>query len=1061
MEQEPELEPVEMDLDITVTGRVVDAESNEPLMGVTVFVLGTQRGTTTGPDGRFTLEVPDNAEILAFSFVGYVRQEITIGDRTEFNVRLVSDVAMLDDIVVVGYGTQQRFEVTGSISSINVENIRDIQVTSFENAIQGQIAGVNVQEVSGEPGSTPEIQIRGTGSISAGNDPLYVIDGLPMNRNVNLQGSLFTRRASFTAPTVNPMAALNPNDIASIEVLKDAAAAAIYGSRGSNGVIMITTHKGQSREAPIIRLSSTIGVQSDFNRKDMMNAEEFIDFTQDARNNNYLQKYDPLNPASPNYNPNYNPANNVGRPANDANVLLPESFVNFDGTDTDWLDEIFRNSARSNVNASVSGGTDNITYYLSGGYLNQDGIIKGSGFERYTFRTNVAADLTNRLKVDANINLSFSDQDRVPADAPYFANPPGIVYSAFIHSPTVRPLNEDGTPNQLNNHSHLGGAMTTTSNPLGIMEGIQEEISNNRQFGTINARYSLLDNLNYQATFGFDLDNYQRSFFRTNEFLFRDATVGESQGQASSSQGRNWILENTLNYSANLFEDHRLDFFIGGSAQKQRDEINSIIAFNFPDDNVRTINAGQVTDGNHFIEEWSLVSAITRANYSIRDTYLISGALRVDRSSRFGPGNKTGFFPSVSVGWRLTQEPFFEQDLFNELKLRASFGVTGNFLIPNFASFGLMERQNTVIGNEIVAGLVQSTLGDDDLSWEQTRDFNAGFDFALLSDRIFGSIDYYYSRTDDLLLNVSIPAALGFTTALTNIGEVENEGLEISLTTRNIMTPTFQWSTDLNFATNRNEVLSLAPGVDAILSQGAAGIRHITRVGSPIGSYFGHVVEGIYQTQQEIDNAPQDLLAPAPRPGDFRFKDINGDGVIDNNDRTTIGNYQPDFTFGFTNRIGYRDWNLSFLFQGVVGRDILNLTSRHIKNGEANFNAYSALNDRWRSPEEPGGGVHPRADRQTGLHGNNNRPSSYQVEDGSYIRLRNVTLGYNVPQSILGNVVNSVRVTATATNLWISTEYLGFNPEVSTTAGGSLTPGQDIGVFPLTRTFSIGIDVTF
>jgi len=1056
-------------IEIEITGRVTDQNTGEPLPSVNIGVLGTNIGTTTDIDGFYELTVPDDAETLVFSFVGYERLEVKIEGREVINVQMTPIVSEFDEVVVVGYGTQQRQEVTGSISSIDVARIRDIPGTSFENAIQGQIAGVNVQETSGQPGSTPDIRIRGTGSISAGNDPLFVIDGLPITRDTDLQGTLFRRRESFSPPTLNPLASLNPGDIASIEVLKDASAASIYGSRGANGVVMITTNRGTRTGDPIIRLNTSIGLEKDFNRIDMMDAEESIQFTKDARNNNYIDRFDPLNPASEFFNPDFNPDTNAGRP-DDANVLIPERFVNFDGTNTDWLDLVFENAATSSVNASVSGGSENIGYYVSGGFINQKGVIigDGDGFKRFTFRGNIQADLTDKLIADANLNLNFTKQDRLPADATYFARPPGIIYSAFVHSPVVNPFNTvvhngvaDGLPNQTNNQSHLGGAMTTASNPLAIIQAIDEQIQNNRQFGNISLRYQLLENLEVGSMFGFDLDSFQRSFFRGNSLLFRNATEGESFGQSSSALGRNWIYEATANYLMNPIDGHELKVFAGGTLQRQNSETNSIIAFNFPDDNVQTINAGQVTDGDSRIEEWSLASVITRLNYSINDKYLFTGTIRADKSSRFGPNNKTGVFPSFSVGWRATQEPFFDDNAFSELKLRFSYGETGNFLIPNFASFSLLDRENVVFGNQIVGSLAQVSLGDENLGWETTKEFNLGLDYGIFNDRLFGSLDVYRKKTSDLLLNISIPAALGFTTALTNIGEVRNKGFEASLTSRNMIKTNFQWASDFNISLNRNEVLSLAPGVDAILSQGAAGVRHITRVGDGIGSFFGHVVEGVYQSQEEIDNAPEDLLAPNPKPGDFRFKDINNDGVIDEDDRTVIGDYEPAFTWGFTNRFNYKNFDMSILFQGVVGRDIMNLTSRHIKNGEGNFNSLAVFNDRWRSPEEPGNGKIPRADRQTALNGNNNRPSTFQIEDGSYIRLRNVTLGYNFPTAILGDKIRNLRVSASATNLFIITDYLGFNPEVSTEAGGSLTPGQDIGQFPLTQSFRLNIDVTF
>lgn len=1048
------------EIPVVITGEVVDADTDEPLMGVTVFVVGTQIGTTTDMDGRYEIDVPDENSILAFSYVGYVRQEFTVGNRTQINVEMESDVALLDDVVVVGYGVQRRTEVTGAVTSIRAETIQSSPVSSFENALQGRLAGVNVAESTGEPGAAPQITIRGVGSISAGNEPLYVIDGVPVSQNFNLQQNVGSQRASFAAPRINPLATINPNDIESIEVLKDASASAIYGSRGSNGVILITTKRGRTDSPPQINIRSFVGVQSAFNTPDLMNAEELIDYTKDARNNTYLRQQDPTNPASSFYNPLYDPNTNAGRAASGAtgNHLIPEAYVNWDGTDTDWLNLVLDTSTLQNYDMSVSGGGSNFTYFVGGGFMDQSGIIDGSGFNRYSLNANFTSDLSERLQIGLGLNAAFTEHDRKAANAPYFGTPPGIIYSAMTQSPVVDPFNADGTYRQLeDSHNQLGGAMTTTNHPLAVRDFIDERINNNRLFGNIFGTYDIMENMAFKSLLGYDIDNYQRSFYQGTQLFYRGGAP-RPFAESSSALGFNWLWENTLTYQTTFGEDHRLDTVIGFTAQKQRDERNRVIAQNFPDDQVKTVNGGQITGGDQLIEEWSLVSYLARANYVFKNRYLVTATIRSDRSSRFGANNQTGIFPSGSIGWQMTQEPFMQdQTLFNEIKPRLSYGVTGNFLIPNYGSIGLISSNNYVLGGQLVSGATPVTLGNAELTWETTRQMNAGLDFAMLQDRIYGSFDYYISNTEDLLLEVNIPAVTGFTRALTNIGEVENKGFEAQLTSRNVV-GSFNWSTDFNFATNTNEVKKLGSEGDPILVNGAAGLRHITQVGSPIGSYYGYVVEGIFQTQQEIDSAPEDLEGN-PTPGDFRFKDVNGDGVIDANDRTVIGSYHPDYTWGITNRFNWKNIDFSFFFQGVEGREVLNLTARHLKNGEANFGSYAVLNDRWRSPDNPGNGEHPKAERASG--GNNNRPSSYQVEDGSYIKLRNITLGYNVPQTLIGNFARNVRLYGSVTNVAIWTNYIGFNPEVNLSQGNGLTPGEDYGAYPLSRAFQFGIDISF
>ncbi len=1042
---------------IEIRGTVVDGLTNEPVPSANVFVKGTYIGTNTEVDGTFELTIPDDAEILVIQFIGYVTQEVPINGQTVFNITLMPDLVTFDDIIVVGYGTQQRTEVTGSIASIRTGDIQNIPVSSFENALQGRLAGVNVVEPTGEPGASPEITIRGGGSITAGNSPLYVIDGIPLSRNSDLQVDIQSQRGSFQAPRSNAFSSLNPNDIEAIDVLKDASSAAIYGSRGAGGVILVTTKKG-SRGINRVTVNMFGGASSVVNKPDMMNAEELIAYTKDARNNNYLQEIERGNqPANPLYDPN----TNAGRP-DIGNFLIPESYINWDGTDTDWLDLVLSSSSQQNYHISASGGTDRATYFLSGGFLDQEGIIDGSSFTRYNFRANVTYDITDKVKVGSVTNAALSQHDRLPANAPYFGQPPGIIYSALVHSPVVSPFNTDGTINQLNNQSHLGGGTTTASNPLAIQRFISEEINNNRLYGSLYGTVNINENITFKSLLGYDLDDYQSSFYRGTKFLYRNQTSPQPFAQSSGANGFNWLWENTINYETVFNEDHRVSVLAGYTAQKQKNEVNIVIAQGFVDDQVPNVAGGIVTGGGVNESEWALVSALARVNYSYQGKYLVTATIRSDRASRFGSDNQTGIFPSASLGWRLSEESFMEDmNIFSELKLRASYGVAGNFEIGNYSSVSRLASVTYPEDGVVFPGSSLATLGDSELSWETSYQTNLGIDYALLSDRIYGSMDYYFTTTKDLLLSVNVPPSTGFNSVLTNIGEVENEGFEFSITSRNIVERDFQWSTDFNMATNRNQVNKLGPNGDPILVSGAAGVRHITQIGSAVGSYYGYVVEGIYQNQAEIDAAPADALAPAPKPGDFRFKDVNGDGVINADDRTILGNYQPDFTYGITNRFNYKNFDLSVFIQGVVGREVLNLTSRHLLNGEANFNAYAVLNNRWRSESDPGNGEHPRADRSTGTHGNNNRPSSYQVQDGSYVSIKNVQIGYNLPVEKLGNFASKARIYASATNLAIFTDYIGFNPEVNLQASNSLTPGEDYGAYPLARTIQLGINLEF
>ena len=1038
---------------LTLTGNVTD-DTGSPLPGATVIEIGSSNGVITDFDGGFTLTVSGPEATILVSYLGFDSVQILasdFGDQT--NISLTESASALDEIVITGYGRQVKRNITGAVSSISAKQIEDLPLASFENAIQGQMAGVQVTEPSGEPGAGATVRVRGIGSISAGNEPLYVVDGFPISKNVDLgvQGDNFRRGSGrFRPPSQNPLANLNPNDIESIQVLKDASTASIYGSRGSNGVVIITTKRGKKGGAPSFSYNTFVGTQSVANRLDLMNSAELIEYNKEATNNAYLQNGPAGASAS---DPNSVRTNGAWRLADD--VLNPT------GVDNDWQDTLFRSALVQTHNLSVSGGSDNSSYFISGNYFDQDGIIEKSNFKRYSLRVNLEVDLNDRTRVGLNLAPSYIVSDKVPAGSPYFARPPGIVYSGIVHAPFVKPYNPDGSINQLNNQSYIltpagqSSSFTSASNPLAIIQAVDDRLNQNRTFGNIFMEYDLTSDLIFKSYFGVDVNNYSRNFYRASSLLYRTSSSGETYGQTSSSNSLSWVAEQTLNYNKEI-GSHRIDALVGYTAQKERINISTAVADNFPDDLVKTISGGQISQGTAVQEEWSLVSMLAKVNYSYEDRFLATASLRSDTSSRFGKGNKTGIFPALSAGYRISED--IGADWLSDLKLRASWGQTGNFLIPNYASIGLLSTYNTTFDGTLTNGIAPSTISNQDLSWEKTASIDIGLDFGFLNDRIYGSFEYFQSKTTDLLLAVQIPSALGFTNALTNIGEVVNKGIEISLTSRNLVGE-LKWTTDFNFSTINNEVTKLGPSGDPILSSGAAGNRHITKIGEAVGSYYGYQTNGIYQNQAEIDNSGIVDQVATPRPGDFKWVDVNEDGFINSADRTVIGNYLPDFTYGMNNRFEYRDFEFSFLLQGVEGNEVLNLTRRHMGNGEANYNSYSEWNNRWRSEAQPGNGSIPRANRQTG--NSNNRPSSYQVEDASYLRLRNVTLAYNFPQNELGGKVEDLRLYLSGTNLFTKTDYLGFNPEVNNQDENTNVQGEDYGAYPLSSVITIGINAKF
>jgi TonB-linked SusC/RagA family outer membrane protein len=1041
---------------IQVKGIVTDSKGT-PLPGVSIVEKGTRNGTSADFDGVFSISVSNTDAVLTISYIGFTTKEIAIknvSDNLTLNIVLLESLSSLDEVVVTGYGRQVKRDITGSVSSLSANQIAKLPVASFENAIQGQLAGVQVTESSGEPGAGPSVRVRGVGSISAGNEPLYVIDGFPVSKNVSqgVQGDNFRRGTGpFRPPSQNPLGTLNPNDIESIQVLKDASSASIYGSRGSNGVIIITTKRGKKDETPSISYNTYFGNQSVSNKLDLMNSAQYIEYNTDATNNAYLQN----GPAGASISdPNSVRTNGAWR--------LADAVLNPDGTDVDWQKEMFRNAMIQNHNLSVSGGSEDIRYFLSGNYFGQDGIIEKTGFKRYSLRANIEVDVNKNTRIGINLAPSYTSSDKQPAGSPYFARPPGVVYSGIVHAPFINPYNADGTINQFNGQSQVlttegqSTSITSASNPLAIVNAIDDQLNQNRTFANIYGEHDFIDGLTFKTYFGVDVNNYKRNFYRNSTLSYRGGPLGETYGQSSSSESLSWIAEQTLTYDKEFNGVHKLNAVIGYTAQKEKIDINTVVADSYPDDLVQTISGGQIASGTSVQEEWSLVSLLSRVNYSYDNRFLASASLRSDTSSRFGEGNKTGIFPSFSAGYRLSED--LNIDALSDLKLRASWGETGNFLIGNYAAIGLLAPSNYSFNGGIANGISPYTISNQDLSWEKTASYDFGLDFGFLKDRIYGSLEYFKSTTSDLLLAVQVPSGLGFQSALTNIGEVVNKGIEISFTSRNTV-GNFKWTTDFNFSTVNNEVTKLGPAGEPILSNGAAGNRHITQIGEAIGSYYGYQTNGIYQNQAEIDNSGIVDQIATPQPGDFKWVDINKDGFINASDRTVIGNYLPDFTYGINNDFEYKNLSFSFLFQGVEGSEVLNLTRRHMGNGEANYNSYADWTERWRSEAEPGNGQIPRANRQTG--NSNNRPSDFQVEDASYLRLRNVTFSYDFPEGLIRDRFKSLRLYLSGTNLFTSTKYLGYNPEVNNQEDNLSVQGEDYGAYPLSRVITVGFNAKF
>lgn len=1033
--------------DVTVSGRVTD-EAGAGLPGVSVLLKGTQRGTATTASGTFSIAVPDGGRaVLVFSYVGYLTQEIEVGNRNQVDVSLQPSDNALKEIVVVGYGTQRKAEVTGSIASLNTQSIKDLPVANIGEAIAGRMPGVLVQQASGAPGSGPSIKIRGLGSISAGNGPLVVVDGQPLN--------------SGDVVNAGSLSLINPNDIETVDILKDASATAIFGSRGANGVIMITTKRGKAGKSTI-NFDYYTGIQQVSKKMDVLNAQQFAELARDAANNSYLERVPGAKATDP----------NSVRPAGQRYRYPQGEFLGINYNDptnhlnTDWQDLVFQTAPISSYQLSASGGTEKIQYAVSGNYLKQDGVIKRTGIDRFTFRSNIDAQLAPKVRVGMSLSPSYNLEQRGNSNGHWANN--GIVNAALVSAPHFKPYQDDGSYFSVAPYASAYEILDPT-NPVANIYEIDNNVNSLRLLGNAYVQVDVLKNLRYRGSVGGDLLYQRQNQFRTSLLpLSGLAPPTVSNGSSSTNDNVNWVTTHTLDYGFALRDVHQFKLLVGVEAQKNTFESNTISATNFPNDIVRTVNAGVISGGASLKEQWTLASYFARLGYNFKDKYLFNASVRRDGSSRFGENQRYGVFPSASVGWRVSEEAFLKKiDAISELKFKASFGLSGNnaFLtgtgtFENYGSIGILGSDNYVLGGTLANGLAATRIGNPNLTWEKSTQTDLGFELGLFNNRVFLVADYYARVTSDLLLAVQIPTITGFTFANQNIGKVRNRGVELGLTTRNVTgspsTGAFSWTTDLNFSLNRNVVLALGPTGDAIRSGTGVGETNITVIGSPLGNFFGYRQSGVFKNQAELDASPR--FADA-KPGDTRYADVNGDGKLDANDRTIIGNNQPDFIYGITNTFSFKGFDLNVVIQGVQGGQILNLSRRFIENLEGNQNQLTTTLDRWRSPEQPGNGTVPRANLRT--TGNSNAISTRWVEDASYFRVRNITLGYRVPSALTNRIrLQNVRVYGSIQNAFTASKYLGYNPEVSGYEG-ALTGGVDYGTYPLPRTMTIGLNAAF
>jgi TonB-linked SusC/RagA family outer membrane protein len=1006
---------------LKVSGFVNSAKDKLPVVNATVYIKDTPVGTVTDMNGAFTINVPQQYNLLTVAATGYTDQTVLIDKQEGLAVSLVPG-AGLEEVVVIGYGSQLSDKVSGSISRITADKLENMPITSFEQGLVGQMAGVEVVQSSGSPGGDVQIRIRGISTITAGTKPLIVLDGLPLSDNNT--------------------SSLNHSDIASVEVLKDAAAAAIYGSRGSNGVILITTKKGSSGK-PVFNFETYTGMQAVSHKIKMMDAYEMASLIAAARNNSWID-----------HNPQKNSATDPNNLRNDNKYSIPPFIFPYlerqkGLVNTDWQDEVFRIAPQQNYNLSLSGTEKKVTYFISANYLNQEGVVINSGMKRYTGRINVEAKPTPKFVFGINLSPSYTTYDLI-SEQTYKDD--GIVLSALMALPFFSPRNTDGSL-RISEHINAGDYSTVwLENPVALATQIDNTLQRFKLFGNSYATYDITKHLRYKLQAGAEWNTY-------NESYFRPSTLGTYRGQAPTvAAGRyytgkvfNWILENTLNYNRVFNSDHTLDVLAGYTAQAKTMEQSYMGATNFPNNNVHTLNAGLINEGNTSKSEYAIVSMLARVNYDYKAKYIVSAALRRDGSSRFGDRSKWGWFPAFSAAWRISKEAFFPQSgLVNELKLKASYGRTGNNQIPDYGSVALMEPSNYVFGNTLQTGLATATSPNENLSWEKTDMINTGLNIGLLGNKLTASVEYFRSETKDLLLNVPVPATSGYEMSLQNIGRVRNEGYELSIGI-NLKAGGFKWNSFFNFSSYRNEVREVGKGQERIVSD-----YHITQIGSPIGSYYGYRLLGVYKSQEELNTYPH---LPTSTIGSYIYEDVNKDGQITDADRKVIGNYLPDFSIGFSNTFSYKNFSLSIVAQAVQGFEVYNLTRAFTTGVQGWSNGLESIYDGYyQSEAQPGNGIARPLTRPTDK---NYELSDFMVEDGSFIRIRSISIGYTLPKKIIRHArLDKCSIYIAAKNPFTFTKYSGYNPEVSSWRD-PMTPGVDYGAYPVEKSYVAGLNIKF
>lgn len=999
-----------------ITGKVTDA-AGLPLPGISVKLKGSTTAATSNQEGMYSIRVPEIGTLI-FSYVGYQSQEIAVSGKKTINVRLVEAMQELNDVVVVGYGTQKRKDVISAVSSVKGKDIENMPVATAQSLIQGRASGVQVVQNSGAPGSAVTVRIRGTTSINAGNDPLYIVDGVPVE-----SGTL--NSISLSGSQTSALSAISADDIESMEILKDAGALAIYGSRAANGVVLITTKRGK-RGGTTYNLNYYTGWQKDNEntRVPLMNSHQAIDLIQEGRANALTDGIGSL-----------------------YGFLLPAP----DGTvyNTNWQDELFRVAPISNYELSIRGGENKLRFALSGSFMDQDGIIIQSGYKRGTGRLNLDYDASEKLKIGANVSATRYNNQRVSTED----GSTSIIQVALKKSPSLPVYNPDGT--------FFNGDVSGFINPVAFANKVQYENQVSTMVGNVYGEYTFIPDLVLKTTFGLNYSSVLDEFFQPSDAVRN----GIASGQAFSSSVDSWINENTLSYSKE-FGSHRLNGVVGYSQQERSSFAINARGTQFASNNIPTLNSAVLpTLASSNYSGYGLSSAFARVGYGYLDRYLLELTARRDGSSRFGLNKRYAIFPAVSAAWRVSNESFWNKDgIVNDFKFRGSVGKTGNQTIGDYVAQGQYATGASYGGQ---SGIYLSTIPNPDLTWETTLQYNAGLDLSLFQSRISLNVDAYIKNTSNLLLNVPLPNTSGFGSVLQNVGATQNKGLEFSLNTINVDGKEVSWSSSFNISFNRNKVTALYSGAAKIINNIGAGLSgsllsySILEVGQPIGSFYGWQQNGVYQYSTDnasgLKNTSVGTNGYLFKGGDMIFSDLNGNNTIDNDDRMIIGNALPKFTGGFTNNFRYKNLDLNFLLTFSYGNDILNGT-RYAAESATGFTGSLTLLNRWRNEGDLTD--IPRANYVDPA--GNRRFSDRWLEDGSYLRVKNVTLGYTLPASMMNRIsAKTCRIYATAQNLFTFTNYSGYDPEASSFNSTVTEIGIDQGTYPQYRALILGLSVGF